>query len=208
VEVFTGVAFTRLAGYVSEKATFVSWLSGLRFVMVNDNVDGPFTRIGFGENCLEITGGDIAVKVSVAEPSGPVFVPVSVEEINPLTLVCGPAVVAVTSTWTVQNPFVVPTLPGIVPPVGFPNVRLVAPPAGAQVGEPPQVVLAAGVAATSTPEGNVSVNVSPVKETLFSLVIVNVNVDVPLTAIGSGENVLVSEGGYGTPQPVTTTLSR
>lgn len=66
--------------------------------MVNDNVEIPLIRIGLGENCLEITGGDIAVNVSIAEPSGPVFVPVSADEMNPLTLVCGPAVVAVTST--------------------------------------------------------------------------------------------------------------
>ena len=62
------------------------------------SVEIPLTRIGLGANCLEIEGGEIAVSVSVAEPSGPVLGPVSVDEMNPLTLVCGPAVVAVTST--------------------------------------------------------------------------------------------------------------
>ena len=101
----------------------------------------------------------------------------------------------------------VPTLAGTVPPVGLPNSRLVSPAAGAQVGGPPQVVLAAGVAATSTPAGNASVNVRPVKDTLFSLVIVKVSVEVPLIAIGSGEKDLVRAGGCGTPQPVMMILS-
>ena len=64
-------------------------------------------------------------------------------ERRPLVFVCGPAVVAVTLTLTVQEP-----LAGMVPPVGEPNVRFVAAAAGAQVGPPVQVVLAAGVAAT------------------------------------------------------------
>ena len=65
---------------------------------MNVRVDVPLTRIGLGENCLEISGGEMAVKVSIAKPSEPVFEPVSVEEINPLMFVCGPASVAVTST--------------------------------------------------------------------------------------------------------------
>ena len=100
-----------------------------------------------------------------------------------------------------------PTRPGTVPPVGFPNTRFVSPAAGAQVGPPPHVVLAAGVAATSTPEGNASVNVSPVKATLFSFVMVKVRVEESPTVIGSGKNVLVMPGGSGTPQPVKMILS-
>ena len=46
-------------------------------------------------------------------------------------------------TLTVQDP-----LAGMVPPVGDPNVSVVAPAPGAQLGVPPQVVVAAGVAAT------------------------------------------------------------
>jgi hypothetical protein len=60
---------------------------GFGFVIVNVRVEVPFKRIGLGSNCLEIEGGEIAVNVSVAEPSGPVFVPVSVDEMNPLTFV-------------------------------------------------------------------------------------------------------------------------
>jgi len=46
-------------------------------------------------------------------------------------------------TLTVQEP-----LTGIVPPVGDPKVSTVDPAVGAQVGVPPQVVVAVGVAAT------------------------------------------------------------
>ena len=46
-------------------------------------------------------------------------------------------------TLTVQE-----LLAGIVPLVGDPKLKLVAPAAGAQVGVPPQVVLAEGVEAT------------------------------------------------------------
>ena len=47
-------------------------------------------------------GGRIAVSVAVAEPPGPVLVPLSVADTKPLTLVCGPAVVTVTSTLTMH----------------------------------------------------------------------------------------------------------
>jgi hypothetical protein len=108
----------------------------------------------------------------------------------------------VTLTWTVHVPFVVPTLAGMVAPVGLPKIRLVAPANGAQVGVPPQVVLALGVAATCTPAGSASVKVTPVSATLFSLLRVKTRVDVPLIATGVVENALASVGGIGTPQPV------
>lgn len=122
---------------------------------------------------------------------------------KPLTLACGPAVVAVTLTLAVQEP-----LAGMLAPVGSPKVNEVAAAEGAQVGVPPQVVLAAGVAATCTPDGKASVNLTPVKATLLGLVRVKVRVETPLTAIGFGEKDLVSVGWLGTLQPVTTMLSR
>ena len=97
---------------------------------------------------------------------------------------------------------------GMVPPVGDPKVKEVALAAGAQVGDPPHVVEAEGVAATCRPVGRVSVNVTPVKAIEFELERVKVNVDMPFTAIGSGENALVIVGGTGVAQPVKFTLSR
>lgn len=106
-------------------------------------------------------------------------------------------------TLTVQE-----LLAGIVPPVGNPKVKLVAPEAGAQVGVPPQVVVADGVLATCKPEGSESVNVTPVNAKEFEFASVNVSVEEPLTAIGSGENALVIVGGLGMTQPVKVTSSR
>jgi hypothetical protein len=98
-------------------------------------------------------------------------------------------------------------LAGMFAPVVCPKLRLVAPALGAHVGEPVQVVLADGVAATCSPDGNVSVNFAPVSCTVFGLFNVKVSVDVPLTAIGFGENVLVSVGWVGVPQPLNEMLS-
>ena len=105
-------------------------------------------------------------------------------------------------TLTVQE-----LLAGIVPAVGEPKLRLVAAALGAQVGEPPQLVVADGVAATCNPDGSESVNVTPVSAIELEFASVNVNVDVPLTAIGLGEKAFVIVGGLGTAQPVNVTLS-
>jgi len=106
-------------------------------------------------------------------------------------------------TVTVQVPFVVPTLAGIVPPV---TVSVLSPTAGVKVA--PQVLLSPVGLATSSPDGRASVKAAPVKATLFSLVSVKVNVEAALTAIGFVEKTLTMEGCAGTPQPVILTLSR
>ena len=105
-------------------------------------------------------------------------------------------------TLTVQELFA-----GMDAPVGEPKVRVVAPAPGAQVGVPPQVVVAVGVVATCKPVGNVSVKVTPVRAMEFELDRVKVNVEVPLTAIGSVPKALVMVGGAGMTQPVKVTLS-
>lgn len=198
-------------GKVSVNVTPVSVSFWFGFAIVKVKVDVPLTRIGFGENNLEMAGGRTAVSVSVAEPVVVLLVNVLgfpppsryVAEINPLTLVCGPVVVAVTLTLTVQELFA-----ASVAPVGLPKVSELEPAAGDQVGEPPHVVLADGVAATCNPEGRESVKVMPLKATdALGLVMVKVSVETPLTAMGSGEKDLVSVGYWGTPQPVKVTPS-
>src|SRR3954453_7360226 len=104
--------------------------------MMNVSVLTPPGRIGDGSNCLTMLGGSTAVRFAV--PTLLMFVPLSVVESVPLTLACGPAVVARTFTLTVHEP-----LAGIVPPL---NVSDVASATGAHV--PRHVVLAAGVGAT------------------------------------------------------------
>ena len=93
-------------------------------------------------------------------------VPPSVDVIAPVVLAFAPAVVPMMFTFTVQVP-----LAAIEPPL---NVSVVSPEIGANV--PPQVVTTPGLLATCNPEGNTSVNATPVRPTVeFGLVIVNVN---------------------------------
>src|SRR5260370_9611386 len=105
-------------------------------MMVNVKCEMPAARMGFGANSLLMFGATTAVNGAVATLV--VVVPLSVVTRKPLTLVCGPAVVAVTLTLTVHDP-----LAGMVAPVGEPNVSEVAPAMGAQRGEPPQARSAA-----------------------------------------------------------------
>src|SRR5438105_13424267 len=137
-----------------------------------------------------MTGGTMAVRLAVATLL--MFVPLSLVDSVPLTLPCGPAVVAVTLTLTVQEP-----LAGIVPPL---NVSDVAAAAGVHV--PPQVVAAAGVAATCTPDGSASVNAAAVSGAVLLFVNVKVSVEMALTAIGRGANALAIVGVPAGPRPV------
>ena len=79
-------ATTIVAGNVSEKATPLCELFWFGFTMEKVRVDTPPSKIGFGANCLDISGGSIAVMDADATPVGPVLVPVSADAINPLTL--------------------------------------------------------------------------------------------------------------------------
>jgi len=87
-------------------------------------------------------------------------------------------------------------LAAIVPPL---KLKLVAFADGDQVGDPHPLSDASGVPATFIPLGRLSVKATPVSEVpLFGFVIVKVNVDVPFTAIGSGEKLLLILGGSNT----------
>ena len=127
-----------------------------------------------------------------------VFIPPLVEEINPLTLACGPAVVAVTVTVILQVP-----LAASAPPLKEIVLGAVVVSVPPHCDEDPEAIV--------SPEGKESVKVTPVKSTptsKFGLVSVKVSVETPLTATGLGEKALVICGGLGTAQPVTLTLSR
>src|SRR5260370_41066349 len=113
-------------------------------MVVNVKCEMAGGRMGFGANSLLMFGATTAVNGAVATLV--VVVPLSVVTRKPLTLVCGPAGVAVTLTLTVHDP-----LAGMVGPGGEPNVSEGAAAMGAQGGEPPQAVRAAGGAACCTP---------------------------------------------------------
>lgn len=97
---------------------------------------------------------------------------------------------------------------GIVAPTGEPKVSNEAPAPGAQVGVPPQVVAATGVAATCKPLGNASVKVTPLRAIEFELDNVNLSVEIPFTGIGLVKKAFVIVGGVGAAQPKKITLSR
>ena len=116
-------------------------------------------------------------------------VPPLVEVIVLVVLAFTPAVVPVTSTFTVQVPEAAIELPLTV------NVVSVA--AGAKV--PPHVLLAFGVPATCKPVGSASVKATPVNAVLaFGFVIVKVSVVVPANGIVAAPNALVIVGGANT----------
>ena len=129
-------------GSVSENDTAGRLLFAFGLVMKNVSVLVPPVRMGFGPKNFEMLGGCRAVRDAVADPPNPEFVPPSVEEMNPLTFVWGPLVVAVTLTLTVQEPT------ATVAPVVCPKSSVADPATGAHEGAPPHVVDAAGVAAT------------------------------------------------------------
>jgi hypothetical protein len=99
-----------------------------------------------------------------------------------------PALVPLTLTLISQDPPAV----AIAPPV---KLMLVLPAAGANV--PPQVLVAIGVASTSTPAGKLSLTATPVTPLglLAGLVMVMVSVEMPLSAMLVGAKALVMVGG-------------
>jgi len=158
------------AGSVSVNPTPVSATVEFGLVIVKVRVLVPFTGMFVGLNDLAIEGG--ATTVIVADAVLPCAV--SFEVTFPLVLFFTPAVVPFTSTFTVQVP-----LAAIEPPL---KVSVVSPAAGVKV--PVQVLLAFGVAATSSPAGKLSVNATPVRAVVvFGLVMVNVSVAVPPSGI-------------------------
>ena len=108
-----------------------------------------------------------------------------------ILLVWLPTVVVTTLTLTVQlpNPLVVLAAAGTVAPD-----RLMLPAPAVAVTEPPaQLVEAVGVAATTIPDGKVSVSVTPLKAVRLRFWSVSVNVETatPLAKIEAGTNPLV-----------------
>lgn len=196
-----GTAATFIAageiGKVSVKATPLTALFWLGLVMLKVRVEVPPAKIGFGENSLLMRGGMTAVSEALAIPEAPaLFVPVVVEVTNPLMLLCGPAVVAVTVAVTVQF-----APAASVPPVNESVLGAVRVNVPAHCTDDPEV--------TVSPAGKVSVKATPLTATLaLGLVTVKVSVDVAPTATVLGAKLLVMVGGFGMAQPVKMMVSR
>jgi hypothetical protein len=194
-----GVAATFIAegevGNVSEKATPDSAVLLFGFSSVKVSAVVPPCEIGLVANLLVINGGAIPVIVAVPKPVAPEFVPPSVDVMNPLSLVFGPADVTVTVAVIVQLPLI-----GIVPPLKLSISGAVL------VKVPPHWVELPEV--TVTPAGSVSVKATLFNAVeLFGLVNVKVRVEVPFTATVAGEKLFASVGGLGGRHPLNLTLS-
>jgi hypothetical protein len=114
-------------------------------------------------------------------------VPPFVELIAPLVLFFAPPVVPVTFTLTTHEAFA-----ATVPPV-----RLMLPVPAVAVTEPPQLLVTAGVLATTNPAGNASLNASPLSATVFAtgLVMVKLRDVVPFSGIVAAPNAFAMDGG-------------
>jgi hypothetical protein len=148
------------------------------------------------------TGGTAGTAVKVAT-AGPALLPLLVTRAPAgKVLMYEPAVAAVTFTVTVH-------VPGVLPPAGIDRVEgkvTVEPPAVAETAPlPSQVVLALGVAAITTPVGNVSTSAEVRVATLkFGLDSVMVSVETPPALMLAGLNALPSRGGRPSPTGGTT----
>jgi hypothetical protein len=187
VFVSPGVAATvSPAGRLSVKATPVSAIEfELLIVIVSEVL--PFNVIDEAPNALLMLGGTgAAVTIRVAVPVLPV--PPSLDVTLLVVLIRVPVAVAVTLSETAHDEF-----PARVPPD-----RDTLPEAATAVAVPPQVFVRAGVAATVSPEGRVSVNATPVSAVEFELLIVRVSEVLPFTAIDETPNALLMLGATGT----------
>ena len=141
------------------------------FVIVMVIVEVPVLTAMLAEpNALAMVGGDTTVKV----PEAVVPVPPFDELTVPVVLFRLPVTLAVTFTFTSQL-----LLTGIDPPV-----RLSELPLAAKV--PPQVLLVLGVAATTMPDGNVSLTATPLSGRTLAAGLVMVSISVELEAAPTG----------------------
>lgn len=176
-----GVAATcRPAGKLSVNVTPVRSTVLLGFVKVKVRVEVSLNGMLVGEKSLLMVGGATTVMTAFE-----VF-PVPKSEPTVTLLFNAPAVVPVTFTETVQAP------PGLRLAADKPT--LLEP--SAAVAVPLQVLLKLPGVATTRPVGRVSVKVTPVSVRLaFVLVIVNVRLVVPFSAIVAAPNTFVIDGG-------------
>src|SRR5262249_54141558 len=153
--------------------------------MVNCKLVEPFSGIEAAPNALMITGGATTVILAVllGAPG-----PVSLELTGPLVLFFTPAVVPCTSTESVHEAL----------PERVPADRPTEPEPPTALGVPPHVLLTLGVDATTSPDGRLSVNASPVSEVPLGLLMVKVKEVLPFSGILAAPNALEMVGGAST----------
>jgi hypothetical protein len=173
------------------KATPLSALAVFGLVMVKLKLVVPFSGMLAAPKALLIVGAATTVRLAVllAAP-----VPPSVELTAPVVLSFVPAVVPVTSTENVHDE------PAAGDAVSVPPDRLILPlPATAVIVPLPQEPVTLGVAATTRPEGRLSVNATPLRAMkVFGLVMVKLTEVVPFSGMLAAPNALLMVGGAAT----------
>jgi len=124
---------------------------GLGLVIVKVRVVVCPERIGLGLKIFSIVGGRTATRLAFAEPVEVEFVPLSADEIKPLTFGCGPEVVAVTAG------VVIVQLVPLAPPANMPPVKVIVPVAAMVVSVPPHMEVGP-LLEMLRPAGKISVN--------------------------------------------------
>jgi hypothetical protein len=139
-----------------------------------------FTGIDVAPNAFEIDGAPTTVKLADAVLPVPVAVDVTACDVLSLT----PAVVPVTSTVSVHDPFA----PTVAPD------RLIAPVPAVAVADPPHPFVRPFGVATTNPGGRLSVKATPGNGAEFEFEIVNVKPVEPFSGIVGAPNALLIEG--------------
>lgn len=178
-----GEETARPAGRLSLNATPVR-ASVFGFVMVKVRLVEASNGMLAAPKALLIVGGEKTVRLAVAV----LPVPPLVELTAPVVLVKCPDCVPVTLTEKLHDPLV-----AIVPPERL----IVFPPAPAEIVPDPHVPLSPFGVDTTSPEGSVSVNATPVSTTVFAagLVMVKVRVVFPFSEIVVGLKDFAMDGG-------------
>ena len=173
-----GVETINPAGRVSVKPIPDSEDAAFGFEMVNPSVVLPLSGMVPAPNAFAIVGGMTTVMEAFE-----VRVPLHLHSNWTVALLFFvPAEVPVTLTETVQEALV----------ANVPAERLTDPAPAAPVAVPPQVSVRLGVAATSNPAGNVSLNASPVNGTAaFGFEMVKLSVLTPFRGMEFGANDLI-----------------
>jgi len=163
----------------------VSATVALGLVTVNDSDVEPFRGMLAAPNDLVRTGGASAVSVAFDVLPVP-----ALAEVTETLLFLTPPVVAVTFTETVQDALVARVAP----------VKLTAPEPAAAVAVPPQEFVKALGVETTKPAGKVSVNATPVSETVFAagFVITKLKEVEPFTGTEAAPKDFTMDGGLAT----------
>lgn len=182
-----GVDITKPDGSESLNPTPVRDWVALGLLIVKLRVVAPFRGMDDAPKASVMVGGSITLKFAEAALPAPAFVDVTAL----VVFVRSPADAPLTVTLNVHEPFVAKLAP-VSATLLEPAVAVIVP--------PPQDPFRPLGVATTIPDGNVSVNATPVNPAVLAagLATVKLRVVVPFTGIFAAPKDLVNEGGIST----------